>query len=394
MRRTILIILLLGFVTYYFFKPKQHKTFEEFFDIEVTTESNIEDVSISLTKIPLELTNSSYVGELSFSNNRIYFVDFKFGLVYELDTSGNFITKHLGQGNRENEIDIAEILRFSRSTNGNWNFYGNTNDIYIFDSQFNKVSSTHIDWRGTAPYGDSRYLEKFSTSEPIIYSFDFANREVVNYNENDFIPIYSEHKLFNPLNVDLYYKESRIIAEIDLKDPNNVNVKQIYGRRTPELLKYKYLPQHSTVYFDIDKKGNFYLSNEIDSVIYVYDKKYRLKEAFGLSAVNFKYDYKEINSYNIDEYRNLYYLDKPKRSFYKEIKYFEDNNLLFRFYNKFNSEEFDGLQVYRDNSLICDLKIPNDMVIVHEQQSVFYSNLFIDEDLEKAWFYKLKLDIH
>ncbi len=392
MRRTILIILLLGVVMYYFFRPTNPKTFEDFFDIDIISVSNIQNLDISISKIPLELTNSSYVGELSFSKDRIYFVDFKYGFVYELDASGNFIAKHLGQGDRENEIDIAEILRFSRSTNGNWNFYGNSNDVHIYDSQFNKISHTYIDWQGSAPYGDARYLEKFSTSEPIIYSFDFSNREVVNFDENDFVPIYSEHKLFNSLNVDLYYKESRVIAEVDLKDPNNVNIKRIYGRRTPELLKYKYLPQHSTVYFDIDLKGNFYLSNEVDSIIYVYDKKYRLKKAFGLSAVDFEYDYKEISSYNIDEYRNLYYLDKPRRSFYKQIKYFEDSNLLFRFNNKANTEEFDGLQIYRDNSLISDLKIPNDMVLVHQQEGNFYSNLFVDEDQEKAWFYKLKLN--
>lgn len=350
-----------------------------------------ENLKINIDTIKFDNIPSSYIGELKCINDNFLFIDYRFCKVFIFDNNGKFLVKKIGQGFLTNEINTSKINRFCFE-NDKYLIIGDYNDFHFFNSKWEKIQSNRINWNSYIKYGESRNVINPKHDEPTIYSFDFTNHFIKSLKNKIYIPIYSEHKNFNGLTKNEYYHNSRIIAEIDISDSTNVNVKRILGRRTPKLLKYQFLPQYSGFSFDIDSKGNFYINYEIDPYIYVYDNDFNLKYKLGHSGIDMDTTYLTINNYNLKKFRQLLNEDKPNRGYYTNIKVFEDQNLIFRSYKKSKNSEFDGLQVYKNKILISDQNIPKNLEISFYYNGYYYSNIQIDEENEKMFVYKIKIN--
>ncbi|WKD85237.1 hypothetical protein KCTC32516_00577 [Polaribacter huanghezhanensis] len=367
---------------------KEKNNFEDFFKTEKTSISKILSNSIELDSIELDKIESSYTGSIDYLDNKIAFVDFRFCWVYLFDLNGNLLERKLGQGRSEDELNISFIDGYSFLPNGKRIFLGSTNDIHIYDRNWKKIKQTTINRNGSVPTGKGSNLKKVSPNDASLYSFDYMNFNLKSFGNSIFAPIYSEHKLFNGLSGMDYYKEGNILVEIDL---NNISFKRLFGRRTPQLLKYEYLMHHSTFNFDIDKNYNFYISHEIDPMIYVYDREYKIQYAFGVPGLNMDTNYTEINKLNLKKFRQLYFDDRPKKGYYTGVKVFEDLGLVFRSYQKGGGSLTDGLQIYKDKVLVLDIDVPKKLQIKNFYAPYFYSNAIIDEENEKINIIRFKL---
>lgn len=368
---------------------KKTPKFESYFEAEKYSKVNIKDqVEIQIDTIVLETIESSYLGAIEYSDESIVFVDFRFCWAFRFNLNGKFIERRLGQGRGPGELNMAAIDAFCRMNNGNYIFFGSTNNYSIHDKNWERLKIGNIDWKGRVKVGSGQEVKNPSANEPSIYGFDFQNLKIKNIGNSVYIPIYSEHPKFNGFIGFDYYRNGNIIAELNTE---TFEIDRIFGRRTPELLKYKYLMHHSTINFDIDSKNDFYIAHEIDSLIYVYDNDFHIKYAFGVAGKNMDTDYQELGHLDIKQFQNLYFNDRPKRGYYTGIKICEDGNLVFRSYQKGHSYPKDGLQIYENRVLIKDIEIPKGIEIKKCSPPYFYSNALIDEDNEKIMILRFKI---
>ncbi|MCX2679697.1 hypothetical protein OOZ15_07070 [Galbibacter sp. EGI 63066] len=346
---------------------------------------------VKMDTLRFEKINSSYEGDIAYNKNEIYFIDFRFGYVFSFNYDGKYLNRYLGIGNNTDEINLNQIKRYYFFPNGMKVFYGTKNDVHIFNKSWEKITEGFFNWNSDIPYGHAKNYRDLNPNEKAIYSFDFNNTETKGYKYKNYVPIYSEHKDFNGLIHEKYYKESRIIAEIDFSNVYNVSVNRILGRRTPELSNYHFLPHYSSTYFDIDSQNNFYVSFEIDSLIYKYNRDFKILHTFGNSGTNMDNTYSEISSYNPQLFRQLNNKNRHLKGLYSSIKIFENKNdiILFRSYTK-NDESIDGLQVYKNMSLILNIDVPKKFKVMYYKDGYFYSNPYINDEKEIIYVLKFK----
>lgn len=371
------------------FGCKKKVDYESYFKTEKYNKSRIIGDKIKLDTIFLDKIESSYIGDVEYLDNEIVFVDSRFCWVYIYDLKGKVIDKKLGQGRGPEELNTSFIDGYCFLDNGKRIFIGSSNDIHIYDKNWKKLKQTHINWNGSVKYGTAaQVIKNPSPNEPSIYSVEYANLKMKSYGNSVYVPIYSEHPKFNGFTGFEYYKEGNILAELDLE---NVEIKRLFGRRTPELLKYKYLMHHSMFRFDIDKNNNFYVSHEIDSLIYVYDKEFSVKYAFGVSGKGMDTNYQQLEKLDRKKFQQLYFEDRPTRGYYSAIKVFEDQGIVFRSYKKNEQTNNDGLQIYKDKVLVMDIDVPENLEIKEYIHPYFYSNALINEETEQIEVIRLKL---
>jgi hypothetical protein len=368
---------------------KKADSYDSYFKTKIDAKISNEKCNFKLDSIQLGHVSSSYTGDLCYLNDQILFIDYRFCWAYIFDYNGKLIDKKLGQGKNVDEIDISHITRFDNLENGNFIFYGHANDAHVFDKNWKKLKESHINWNGSVDYGYGRDIKNPEPDEPTIYSMDFVNPKIKHFKNKSYVPIYSEHSDFNGFTNDEYYLNGRIIAEINFDSLYNIEVTRLLGRRTPELLKNKYLPHHSSFDFDVDSKGNFYVAHEIDSAIYVYDQDFKLKRGFGVAGSNMDTKYNTLDTFDVNKYRQLLFIDRPNKGYYKAIKKIEEQHIIFRTYSRKNNK--DGLQIYKNEMLTADLEVPKNFEVRHYKDGYYYSNAFIDEENEIIKIYKFKL---
>src|SRR5690606_14153614 len=95
------------------------------------------------------------------------------------------------------------------------------------------------------------------------------------------INIESSNPKFNFLMHESYYRDSRIVGEVNL---NTGEVENILGRKPPIYLNYKFIP-HNDVFYLMPYGDDFILSFHPDSAIYIVDKRLNLKSYFGAKGI-------------------------------------------------------------------------------------------------------------
>ncbi len=359
----------------------EEMSFEEYFDIKPTTNKNILVDRIKLDTVDFETINSSFSGQLQINNGLLYFIDSRFCWVFVFDPNGHLLYRELGQGRGPNEVPVKSIDAFSFLPDGQKIILGSTSDYYLIDKNW-EIDSKN---RFNITYNNTN---RENPEEPATYTFDYENLFIRSDSKGHiYIPIYGESKLFNPFSR-RYYTEGRILLKVDYR---NNKIKEVVGRRSPRYLDYKYLGHHAFFHYDIDSNDNFYVSHEIDSLIYVYNHSFKPLKALGFKGKNMNTDYKELATLDAKQFRNLYFNDKPKRGYYTWIKYFDEKNLLFRSYKTNPDTSCDGLQIYRNNTLIADVAVPKNFNVIGYIKPYFYSNAQIDEMNEIIKVYRFEL---
>ena len=351
-------------------KKMEHASF---FTQPSQNRKNIVVKSITLDTIPVVLPNTSYMGYSEMMNGKIYFADTYFCWVYEFDKNMQLVARRLGQGRGPREIPIKNFSGYAVSRDGDHYFVGSTRDIYIYDSEFNfKNKFSFMPRVDNAQKADVFERDDF-------YSLNYDNMIIKPYKNHLYFNVVGGNEEYNILNSN-YYFDTRILMEVNI---GNGEIEQVLGRLSPST---KYMSAFWQYQYDMDEEGNFYVSFEPDSLIYVYNNKYDIKYSFGHSGIGMNTDYLQLTAGR--EYGGQSSSERENKGYYSSVKKIGD--YVFRTYKTGNDADHDRLQIYKDRVLTGDVEVPAGLSVMGYIAPYYYSHIVVDEYDETLTLYRFK----
>lgn len=110
----------------------------------------------------------------------------------------------------------------------------------------------------------------------------------------------------------------------------------------------------SSTFFDIDDNGNFYVVYMADSLIYKYDENYGPLYSFGFEGRSMDKEYLSVK--RVGDIRGKGIAQYKTKGYYTWVEYIDELGCLLRSYSKGERELSDGLQIYKDRTLVADLE--------------------------------------
>lgn len=336
--------------------------------------------NIEFKKHELKGFDSSGTGKILINKDKLLFADELFNVIYECDLNGDFkkIVAEKGKGPR----DIAGCGYFIESKDG----YILTTKNWIVSEMSNNWERKNL-FSINFPLAHSlKEVRNNPSCEYIgIYELDIFCKNICEFdNDHLLIPITTEHFKLNGYgtNSEEYYKNSYILGIVNKEKGI---VEKMIGHRPDVYRKNKYIPNFNWFSFTIIK-NEIIVSFAADPKIYVLNKKGENLYKYGFSGKNMKIDYKCTTNPNI-ALKNTQE-DFIKYDYYNSIKYIKETGLLFRTY-KNRSKDHDGMQIYKDCSLIADIEVPKNFRISGYANGVYYAQGESINDIISFYTFKL-----
>jgi hypothetical protein len=313
--------------------------------------------------------------------NEYYFVDSRFCWYYTFELDGKFKKRSLGQGGGPGETTVGRISTCCLLPDTSLFLLGYSVDHYIYDKNFDKKALFFLTWSPLDVKGDPNDYRT--------YSHQYDNLICRYYDSKLYFNICSEHPDFNYFeHPDSYLNSCCHIFEVDIAEEKPG---QLYAEGYPPVYHENSLSYlFSSIHYDIDGKGCFYVSYEADSLIYKYDSRYKPLCSFGLSGKDMNMNYQKIA--DIHDCGKYYESERRDKGYYNWVEYVDETGLLFRSYQKGSHTADDGLQIYSDKTLIADLSVPKGFKIGGYVAPYYYSQAIADIDKELLIVYRFKLE--
>lgn len=342
----------------------------------------IEHKSLSLEKMLLDSVNTSSFGESYITNdNQIAFMDKHFCTLSKFDTSGHLINTRLGYGPGAGELQIGRVAGQAYMEDGRLALLGYNLDFHVVSPDLKDKDIFVLDRIPNADLYQSS----------LTYTNQYSDMVCRSYGNSVYFNVYSEHPNFNYLeHMDDYLKKCYHIWEIDI---NRKEDKGLLAPGYPESYyeePYKNVPFLGTC-FDIDNQGNFYVKYDKDSLVYEYTHDFEPLKTYGYAGLDMNTDYIPIHSYK--ESRKNYRSERNNRGYYYWVEYVDETDLLFVSYRK-DSEDSDGLQIYKNGQLIADVIVPKKFRVMGYIAPYYYSYIIplLDEEDDSLIMYRFKLE--
>lgn len=380
------------FIVVMFLSCENESHDEDYFDMPYQGESEISFYDVKLEKVVLDSLNTSFIGDFYVNDSGIYYVDERFCTVNKFKIDGSFIETAVGLGKGPNETMIGRVEGFDNSEKYNI-LIGPSRDFHAFDPDWRSIihrtikqsPRDHITVNSTPP-----------TDDPGLYSLDYINMDVEYFGSKLYFTIGTDHPYCHPF-LPIYYQECPIIVEVDFWSGT---WEEMFGRRSPSYKNYNGLGQFSFSRFEIDDKGRFYVSFEIDPRIYVYDREFNPLHSFGMNGHDMDTTYTNLyikgnihDPENLEKVREITESDRSTKGYYKSMKLFDELDLLFRTYSKNESAKVDGLQVYHNEILIGDVQVPESFEVVGYSAPYYYGQISGNGDAELLQLYRFKIPV-
>ncbi len=336
---------------------------------------------LKLDTLLLDSVPTSFVIESDIHAGKIFLLDKLFCTLYQFDSLGQFQRRYLGQGRAKNETTIGRIAThafvgeelFLLDHSGGYHSYDKE---FFFKDYFRLIYSTN--WNSNKIY-----------QSPMAYTQRYNDIVCRAFQGCVFFNVHLAHPRYNFVTTMKTHLENNAnIQEINLKKEN-------FGR----LLAIGYPESYesdsdrkavfSSVNFDIDRMGNFYLTYEADTLIYVYDKEFCMKQCFGFSGRDMDLNY--VSTLTPQEVGQNYRKERNTKGFYNWMEYVDETNVLFRSYKKGKERSSDGLQIYQKGILIGDVDVPKGLKVMGFINPYYYSYIISDEEREKLYLYRFRL---
>ncbi|WP_139316541.1 hypothetical protein [Algoriphagus marinus] len=350
------------------------------------------DFSLEIDTVLLEPVQSSQIGSFYLKDNAIFYVDKAYGLVEEFTVEGE------SNGIRKRELDGPEELQgvseLIPTKDGfiirhDWSFYQyDSNWEFIGKSIFQSASTVSYQEMMDNPKGE--YME--------MYELLHYNPKTVELPDGFLaIKLDVEHPIFNAFISREYYRESRVLGRVN---PFSGMMVEMLGNRPDTYERYKFIPFHVMLDFHWTKDNSIYVTYEADSMIYVYDQSWKLKETFGAAGIAMKTDYVESQDLDVAFESKYFYHSRKNEGFYKDIFVDEENELVFRTYRQGSDrqdlldETYNPLrmQIFREGKLLGDFSVPGRFRILGKVGDRYVADGYFDEQNEKQGFYLLNLN--
>ncbi|GAB2624021.1 hypothetical protein [Belliella aquatica] len=365
---------------------------QKFPDEKIKISSSIADDivnSIILEKIYFDSTNLFGKGNSFLLDDQLFFLDKLNSQLLRFDAEGHFIDALITKGEGPSEIQRFE----SFAMNGDFKYFLSGYTIYEFDRNNELSQRTILDF-----YHNSSLKEIESNpqpNDPGIYEVKYVNNEIFVRDGKFYTKIETSNPKLNFLMHNKYYQETANYGEFDLKTGK---ILRVLGKKPAIYLNYKHIPHFDFYYHDIANEY-IYLSFEPDSLIYIADKDFNFKEAFGVSGVGMLQDYIQVN--NLEDYDTYWRPNRAQKGFYRYIKYIPEDDMVFRTYTIGVSDRtsFDygdnpqRMQIYKGKVLIGDVEVPNYFKVIGKIGDYYYADGSDENpDNEEIIVYKFKLE--
>ncbi|MDD4032372.1 MAG: hypothetical protein PHS48_03900, partial [Bacteroidales bacterium] len=263
---------------------------KSFFPAPVTGDQNMVYESVLLDTIPLDLKICSFNGESGINaDGNIYFLDNYYCKLFIFNTEGDSLATLLGQGQGPHETAIGRISAHAFMEDGSLALLGYALDHYWYNPDLSLRKFFFL-----VPN-----MSKDITESSKIYTHQYEDMVCRSFERNIYFSMTAEHPDFNIVSqTNEYLKKCRHISEVNMSAGEDG---RMLAKGYPESY-YQNKPQHlilNAICFDIDRKGNFYVGYETDSLTYVYDRDFKPLNAFGRQGKQMDTDYTPI--YSIEE---------------------------------------------------------------------------------------------
>lgn len=350
---------------------------------------NIKFNNIKIDTLILKDTASSFIGHTAIFGDKIYFADEYFARLYVFDTNGDLITMRLGQGNSKKEYAGSGISGFFFLPNGQSIYMGASIDCSVYDTHFEKIKYFQIQ-----RFLNDYWKDKEFADNPKNYGLDYTKFTMRAYDTYMYMNVFCAGKgvgfssIENPL---AYYEKAKVLLKVNLETGC---VEELVGAYPPSYLKDSDKRGDLTdIGYDIDSKGNFYISYAADPGIYVYDKNFTPIRAFGTKGNNMDTDY--LNSYTLKQNEDSY--EQWYKGRYTYLKYTEETDVSCRSYTKGGNPITEALQIYQGDTLVADIDVPsffpvNFFKIAGYIAPYYYSAVYPDAENKTLKIYRFKLE--
>lgn len=352
----------------------------------------ISKAEISIDTVEIVPQKASQIGFFQLKDGMIFYVDQAYGIVEEFSITGksNGIKKRELDGPEELQ-GISELIPTQEGyiIRHEWIFYQ-------YDSNWEFVGKSVLQFPARESYDEMMDNPK---GEYIgMYEIQNYNAKTVPLSDGYLITkIDVEHPIFNAFITRDYYRESRILAKVN---PFSGVVQEILGTRPDSYESYQFVPFHNKFDFHISADNHYYITHEIDSMIYVFDSNWELKESFGASGIDMKTNYLESQNLDVAFDSKQFYFSRKNEGYYKDIYIDEENNLVLRTYRQ-GSDRQDlldetynplQLQVFKDNKLLGDFSVPGRFKVLGKAGDYYVVDGYFDEQNEKQGFYLMTIN--
>lgn len=380
--KTILIIIVL--VVVFSCQRKESK------DVPIYQIQDLVVEDIKLDSLILEKDYFSGVGFFSVGKDQLFFVDQVFSTVIAFSKDGAYEGTYLGKGDGPDEQSyIHGFLPFAYKGQ---HVVLDDFELVVFDENFQKGKSFPIEWNYSESYQDMLSSPKGSMLG--LYEIDWKSRGnntpflILGEGDEALLPITMSHPTLNGYISEDYYKTVSVLGRYVFL---NKKVSEGFGKRSEEYLTHRFLPNFDFSHFT-ERQDEILISFAIDPLIHVYGVDGVLKYKFGVKGLNINSNYPKTNT--IDDALDNYKRDLEKAGFYDTVFSDKDQGLTFRTYYPDGLEKGNArLQIYRENLLIGDVKVPERFKVIGKIDDNYYADGIVDElnDRLGVYIFKLKL---
>lgn len=362
-------------------------------DTIIITSSKVGEELIST--INLELLEFEYdepvgIGLTLLYDENFYFVDRLSTQVLEFDLEGNFLRAPITKGEGPSEIQRFHTVYFGKDQ-----FYfisGYT--VSVFNKDFNLARRFELDFE----HGSTLHeIEHNPTPDnPAVYELKYWGNQVFARDGYLYAKIEASNPKFNLWETKDYYELGGIYSEFEISTGKSTRV---LGRRPPIYLKYKFIPHYDYYYHHI-LSDEIYLSFEPDSLIYITDMEFEVKETFGTKGFGMHQNYIEIDQYE-EESNLIFRKSKIQKGYYKYVKHFPEDGITFRTYTLGIPNDTvlehgtnpQRMQIYKDKALIGDVEVPTSFAIIGKIGDYYFADgSGGNPNNEEIVVYKFKLE--
>lgn len=373
-------------VLFFACSPKQESGY---FTQTAERKVNIEFESLEYDSFYLEYVRTSLGGVVVVDGDKLNFIDYQFGRVYEFDREGNYTGLILDQGRGPSELPRSGITFYSQLSNGGYLFVGSSYDYYVFNSDYDRLHDLMIRWQQDKPLD---YLHNNPTPEDHrSYSLAYYIGDVRATDRTAFLPLMGGEPQYTTYNftTDLFAEEARILASMDIETGK---VDRIFGRLSPVYANEPNSRMFPFFFYDLIDDDTLAITYGPDSDIYLFTTDFEHLATFGVAGRNMNMEYESFEGISDRQFENFLLDQWDTKDFYRSLQYVPETNLLFRGYTRRSDSDMDGVQIYRDNVLIADVDIPSERKVIGYIDGWYYTDAEINEREETKKIYRFRLD--
>jgi len=361
----------------------------EFYNHSPSSLSDIVFEEVDMETIVMDSILSSFGGQLIVTEEGLSFIDYNFGWMFNFDLEGSFLDRSLGVGQGPKEIPASGITFYTPIHDRGHLFIGSSFDFYTFDNELERQQTGRIRFKQDKP---TEYLAGNPTPEDQrSYNLAYYISDAKATGTHAFLPLIGgppEYTSFS-MDTDLFAKEARLLARMNLETGE---IEDIIGRFPPSYYEHPEKRPLSYFFFDLIDNETIAITFAADPFIHLFTLDFEHLSSFGIEGHEMDTNY-ELFTGSAASFERFIVNQMRTKGFYNSIKYIPETGLLFRGYSKGTDSDIDGMQVYKNNTLVAHFDVPKGMRIAGYAAPWYYSDADVDERNEIIKTHRFKLEL-